>query len=157
MPQFPQARLREAPGGLRESLGGSTELVCLGLAASPAQCFCPALGLPWPQSRTVMKPLIPVLSGVTVLWEVVTPKKVLDSADLVSSVGQPARYPRREEGLRPIPGGRTPKCGTVHSALQPEPHPCMALALPFTRSEWTPRVHLVYLGCSPGDTEAHRV
>lgn len=46
-----------------------------------------------------MKPLIPVLSGVTVMWEVVTPKKVLDSADLVSSVGQPGQpAPLPQEG-----------------------------------------------------------
>ena len=56
------------------------------------------------------------------MWEVVTPKKGLGSADLVSSVGrpgQPAPYPRREEGLRPTTGGKTPKCRSVHSVLLP--------------------------------------
>lgn len=89
----------------------------LGLAANPAQCFRPAPGLLWPQARLIMKPLAPVLCRVTVMWEMVTgaPKKGLGSAGLVSSMGQsgkPVPYPRREEGLRPPPGGRT-----VHSAL----------------------------------------
>ena len=65
-----------------------------------------------------MKPLTPLLAGVTVIWEVVTPKKGLGSADLVSGVGQPgqpAPYPRREEGLRPTPAGKTAKCRREHS------------------------------------------
>ena len=69
-----------------------------------------------------MKPLSPLLSGVTVIWEVVTSKKGLGFADLVSSVGQPeqsAPYPRREEGLRPTTGGKTPKCRSAHAVLLP--------------------------------------
>lgn len=83
------------------------------------------LWLPWPQSRLIVKPLAPVFSGITLMWEVVSaaPKKGLGSAGPLSSAGQPVPYPRsgsrrlREEGLRPLLAGRSAQMQTVHSAL----------------------------------------
>ena len=113
MPWFPHIRLREGPGGVRDSSGGFPELICPSLPALLRASVQPPR-FPWLQSRTVMKPLIPLLAGVTVIWEVVTPKKGLGSADLVRGVGQPgqpAPIPGEKRGSGQHQSGRLPNAG----------------------------------------------
>lgn len=100
-----------------------------------------------------MKPLAPVLFGLTVLQDIVmgAPKKDLGSAGAVREAClSHTQGGMRDSGHNQVGGLNTQLCSL-------EPHPCMTLALPFTLRVDSQGRCVVALRCKTGGAKAQRV